>query len=43
VVIIGRQGKAAIGVHELAALAQTSQVDITTLLHARVPRIYVRD
>ena len=43
VVIIGRQGKAAIGVHELAALAQTSQVDITTLLHARVPRLYVRD
>jgi alanine racemase len=41
VVIIGQQGDSSIWVHDLAALYQTSQVDITTLIHWRVPRIYV--
>ena len=41
VVIIGRQGNESIQVHDLAALYHTSQVDITTLIHQRVPRIYV--
>jgi alanine racemase len=41
VVIIGRQGDSSLWVHDLAALCQTSQVDITTLIHRRVPRIYV--
>jgi len=41
VVVIGQQGDSSIWVHDLAALYQTSQVDITTLIHQRVPRIYV--
>lgn len=41
VVVIGQQGNASIGVHDLAALYKTSQVDVTTLIHQRVPRIYV--
>ncbi len=41
VVIIGKQGNSAIWVHDLAALYQISQVDFTTLIHKRVPRIYV--
>jgi alanine racemase len=41
VVIIGQQGNSSIWVHDLAALYQTSQVDVTTLIHQRVPRIYV--
>jgi alanine racemase len=41
VTIIGKQGEASIRVHDLAALYRTSQVDITTLIHQRVPRIYV--
>lgn len=41
VVIVGQQGQEAITVHELAALYQTNQVDFTTLIHSRVPRIYV--
>ena len=41
VVIVGQQGNQAIRVHELAALYQTTQVDFTTLIHERVPRIYV--
>jgi alanine racemase len=41
VLIIGQQGDASIWVHDLAALYQTSQVDITTLIHKRVPRIYI--
>jgi alanine racemase len=41
VVIIGQQGNKSIGVHELAALYKTTQVDFTTLIHSRVPRIYV--
>jgi alanine racemase len=40
VVILGEQGSASIQVHDLAALYQISQVDLTTLIHARVPRIY---
>jgi len=41
VVIIGQQENASQWVHDLAALYQTSQVDFTTLIHSRVPRIYV--
>jgi alanine racemase len=41
VVIIGQQDDASIWVHDLAALYQTSQVDVTTLIHKRVPRIYL--
>jgi alanine racemase len=41
VLIIGQQGDSAIWVHDLAALYQTSQVDVTTLIHKRVPRIYL--
>ncbi|MHB8778820.1 MAG: alanine racemase C-terminal domain-containing protein [Anaerolineales bacterium] len=41
VVLIGQQGDASLWVHDLAALYQTSQVDFTTLIHRRVPRIYV--
>ena len=43
VVIVGQQGDSSIWVHDLAALYQTSQVDFTTLIHHRVPRIYVRE
>jgi alanine racemase len=39
VVIVGEQGDAAIRVHDLAALYGISQVDFTTLIHHRVPRI----
>lgn len=41
VVLIGQQGDSSLWVHDLAALYQTSQVDFTTLIHRRVPRIYV--
>lgn len=41
VVIIGKQGNSALWVHDLAALYQISQVDFTTLIHRRVPRIYI--
>jgi alanine racemase len=41
VVIIGQQGDSSLWVHDLAVLYQTSQVDFTTLIHRRVPRIYV--
>jgi len=41
VVLVGRQREHSIWVHDLAALYQTSQVDVTTLIHQRVPRIYV--
>ncbi|MBE0695923.1 MAG: alanine racemase, partial [Anaerolineaceae bacterium] len=41
VIIIGQQGNESIAVHELAALYQTTQVDFTTLIHSRVPRVYV--
>jgi len=41
VVLIGNQGKSSIWVHDVADLYQTSQVDFTTLIHQRVPRIYV--
>lgn len=43
VVLIGQQGDSSLWAHDLAALYQTSQVDITTLIHSRVPRIYIRD
>jgi alanine racemase len=39
VVVIGTQGGEAIGFHDLAALYGTTQVDIATHLHPRVPRI----
>lgn len=41
IVIIGQQGDSSIWVHNLAALYQISQVDFTTLIHRRVPRIYI--
>jgi alanine racemase len=41
VVIVGQQGDSSLWVHDWAALYQTSQVDFTTLIHKRVPRIYV--
>jgi alanine racemase len=41
VVLVGEQGTSSIRVHDLAALYRTSQVDFTTLIHSRVPRIYV--
>lgn len=41
VVLIGKQGEASIGVHDLAALYGTSQVDITTHIHSRVPRVFI--
>lgn len=41
VVIIGQQGDESIWVHDLAAVYHTSQVDFTTLIHGRVPRLYV--
>jgi len=40
-VIIGQKGDSSLWVHDLAALYQTSQVDFTTLIHGRVPRIYI--
>ena len=43
VVLIGEQGSQSIRVHDLAALYGTSQVDITTHLHQRLPRIYSAD
>jgi alanine racemase len=41
VVLIGQQGACSIWVHDLADLYQTTQVDFTTLIHPRVPRIPV--
>lgn len=41
VMVIGSQGSEVIGFHDLAALYQTSQVDIATHLHQRVPRVYL--
>lgn len=41
VVIIGQQGASSQWVHDLAALYQISQVDFTSLIHSRVPRIYL--
>ncbi len=41
VVIIGQQAGQAIRVHDLARLYQTSQVDVTSLIHSRVPRLSV--
>ena len=42
-VIIGAQGGASIRVHDLASLYGISQVDFTTLINRRVPRIYKDD
>jgi alanine racemase len=41
VVIIGEQGDQSIWVHDLAGIYQTSQVDVTTHNHQRVPRIFI--
>lgn len=41
VVIIGQQGNASQWVHDLAVLYGISQADFTTLIHSRVPRVYV--
>ena len=40
VVIIGGQGASSQWVHDLAQLYKISQVDLTSLIHSRVPRIY---
>lgn len=40
VVLIGTQGDESIWLHDLAARYGTSQVDVCTPLHARIPRIY---
>lgn len=40
VVIIGGQGASSQWVHDLAQLYRISQVDLTSLIHSRVPRIY---
>lgn len=40
VVIIGGQGSSSQWVHDLAALYKISQVDLTSLIHSRVPRVY---
>ena len=40
-VLIGLQGDAAIGLHDLATLCGTTQPDIATHLHPRVPRHYL--
>jgi alanine racemase len=41
VTIIGQQGDETICVHDLAALYHTTQVDVTSLVHQRIPRVYV--
>jgi alanine racemase len=41
VVLVGRQGAESIGLHELAILCRMTQVDCSTRIHARVPRITV--
>ena len=41
VVIVGQQGSESIQVHDLAALYQISQVDFTSLIHSRVPRVCI--
>jgi alanine racemase len=43
VVIIGKQGDSSLWVHDLASLYQISQVDFTSLIHSRVPRVYIRN
>jgi alanine racemase len=43
VVIIGQQGNSSLWIHDLAALYGISQVDFATLIHSRVPRIYIHD
>jgi alanine racemase len=42
VVIVGHQGEESIGLHDLAMLGGTTQVDCSTRIHARVPRIHRR-
>lgn len=41
VVIVGQQGACSQWVHDLAALYKISQVDLTSLIHSRVPRVYL--
>jgi len=41
VVLVGRQHRETIAIHDLAALYGTTQVDVATHLHARVPRLSV--
>ncbi|MDR3575399.1 MAG: alanine racemase [Anaerolineaceae bacterium] len=43
VVLIGKQGDARIRLEDLALRYDTSQVDVSTGINIRVPRIYVRD
>lgn len=41
VVLIGSQGSESIGIHDLALLHRTTQVDITSRIHHRVPRVHL--
>lgn len=43
VVLIGEQGNEAIYVEDICKTWNTIEVDVTTLLNQRVPRVYVRD
>jgi alanine racemase len=43
VVLMGAQGNESIYVEDLAKRWNTAEVDVTTLINARVPRIYIKD
>ncbi len=43
VVIIGQQGNERIRLEDLAIRYDTAQVDVSTMINTRVPRVYVRD
>jgi alanine racemase len=43
VVIIGEQGEEAIYVEDICVTWKTLEVDVTTILNKRVPRVYIRD
>ncbi len=43
IVLLGRQGNARIRLEDLADRWKTAQVDVTTIISARVPRIYIRE
>lgn len=43
VVLIGSQGQESIGIHDLSLRHHTTQVDISSHIHHRVPRVYLHD
>ncbi len=43
VVLLGQQGQEAIQIEDLSARWKTSQADVTAVINARIPRVYVRD